>query len=78
MSKSKDESWFSVCFSIVNFILGCDFFGKTIVKKTGSAHKYFNFYPITYCLTLFHLFYCCFCFHNQVGLILFKITSLDC
>ena len=32
----------------------------------------------TYYLTLFHLFYYCYCYCNHVTLILFKITSLIC
>ena len=45
--------------------------GKIIIKQTCKAHKYF-------CLTLFHLFYYCYCYCNHVALIIFKITSLIC
>ena len=33
---------------------------------------------VTYCLTRFHLFHYCDCFHSHVALILFKMTSSIC
>ena len=63
------------CFEIIDSATSS---AKTIIKQTGKARKYFYNYLVTYCLTLFYLFYYCYCFCNHVGLILFKITFLIC
>ena len=46
---------------------------KTTLNKKIN-HVFYN-YLITYCLSLFHLFYYCYCYCTYVTFILFKITS---
>ena len=54
MSKSKNESCFSVCFSIVNFILGCRWLRKTKILWTSDSLLKRPMISSTY----FDLFYC--------------------